>query len=506
MPYDDSGNYFSDISEYLQRKKVQDALAGPNTTAIDNSIPARAPSDSIGVSAPSSLSPATQNYESLVKQAPLHQDYHPSKLRSVLSTIAGIGTGIIGGPSLGEHVYNEARDAPYNRKMSDYQQRLGQAKTFADTESNSVAAQGKLSLEEAQRKAEVERAGAEASRRRLQEFDMSPTAHQYKMEELGVSHPGKNEDGPYEIKLKDGTIVHNALRDPSSGMFKNPEDGSLFHNDAIDQISEKGKSIKGSSSFTGVLAEDVRAHQVVAEDAGNPGSVDPATLEAAKAYIKNREQGKDPTSSFASVVAAKETEIGRKLTSAELTKITKDLQPEQKPPQTLMIGPDNKAINVKPGVAVPEGSRTTSGVNTMNTPTAATRGRGEAATTAINAGNDIIKFAGANKDKLGHLENYWQSFVSGTPIADPTLATFQGKVASWAAFQAAAHGFRASTVMREFEDRVGKGPKNVDAVIGVIQGINDELQQAVNTGAGGSSSPASNGPVRNFNPTTGRLE
>ena len=75
--------------------------------------------------------------------------------------------------------------------------------------------------------------------------------------------------------------------------------------------------------------------------------------------------------------------------------------------------------------------------------------------------------------------------MSNTPAADPTVEKFRGKVASWAAYQAAAHGFRAGAIMKEFESRVGS-TKNVDAVINAIQGINDELQHAVDTGKGGS--------------------
>lgn len=464
-----------DIGEYIRRARLGSIGAGSLSgyEHMPESVPPTAQVPAQSLYAPGAK---MQEYKHQIESEPLHSDYHPSKWRSVLSTIAGIGSGVAFGPNAGKQVQETIRDSPYQRQLGDYKQKLTQAGTEAQLEAggNQAARQyyldlAKVSHENAQSEAERERRTAEAARGRRYDWMTSPQAHQYKLEETAAAHPGGT-GTLWSVTTLDGK-KHVATAAPG-GVFKVGD--TLIPAEQVDP--DKTKKLGVADPKTNVTNPFELWHQQ------NPDS-------PAEDFLKLNPRAQGEYAAYAAdYKAAKPGASEREILRA----FSADKEQPQKPPQALMIGPDGKAINVRPGMSVPTGSRTASGESQMNTPTAATRGRGEAAQTAINAGNDVISFAQQNKDKLGNLDNYWKNIMSGTPAADPTVAAFQGRVASWAAFQAAAHGFRASSVMKEFEDRVGKGQKNIDAVTAAIQGINEELQHAVDTGHG-SSGPVNTG-------------
>jgi len=491
MPYDEDGNWIdpedegldtegapsgdvisspstgftgnSDMAEYLRRSQLQSQMGSGVATA-----PAEYKAPPIG--------PEETRFRALEHQAPIKQNFPVSGWRKALGMLAGAASG---NPSVREGI----TDYKYNHAQQDFQQKLGIQQTLAAEEEAATQRANVASHLGAQTEAEKARREAEAARGARYQWMISPEGQKFELDKARIQHPGTAAKAEYhEAELNDGSKVQ-LVRTPE-GRLKNVDTGEMVLPGAIKQLSDPGKSLKSSSEFKGVLAEDVQAHTILQEEIEKPGTHPPAVVEAAKAYIKSRTEGKDPQTAFGSAQKALEDEKGRKLTSKEIVDLQNRLQPIQKPPQSLAITPEGEAIRVAPGVKVPEGSRTMANESQMNTPTAATRGRGEAAQTAIRAGQDVINFANQNRQGLGQLGNYWKELISGTPAADPTVAQFQGKIASWAAFQAAAHGFRASTVMREFEDRIGKGQKNVDAVIATIDGINSELSQAVITGQG----------------------
>lgn len=406
------------------------------------------------------IGPEEQAYREQLRQTPLRSEYHPSMLRRILGSIGGLGVGVnTSDPAKAAAAGIGIRDQPYNEQLYNFNQGLGIQQQLAQGEIGDVSRAATQDELVARRNAEAARAQAEEARRQEFLHKMSP---EYEKFEIEKARAGRTE--PLVI-----------TQTPEGGIVYTPR-------------SQAAGQTPGSKP-TGMMNEDVKAYNLIAKDAENPGSVDPDTLKAAKLHISLREKGLEPTAAFARVV--KDTNDERlargqkKMSAAEEKQLALDLG--QKPPQTLMINPDtNKAFVARPGTSIPENARTPQQQGQMNTPTTATRGRGEAAQTAIEAGKDIQDFANQNRDKLGNIGDYWNNLVSNTPAADPTVEQFRGKVASWAAYQAAAHGFRASTVMKEFESRVGP-QKNVDAIISAIQGVNDELQHAVDTGRGQSS-------------------
>jgi len=400
-----------------------------------------------------------QAYRAGIAQMPLRADEHPSKLRRVASALAGVGAGISGGPEAGEKTATEVRDQPYNRKLQNYQQKLGVQGQEAQLEAggNQAARQYYLDLAKvssentksqanlAQREAEKSRAGYFGARADVARYGMSPEgqAAAIKLAQARIRPPGVQV--PWKVVTKDGKEITGELQ--PGGAFKAP-DGTIIPAENIDldktnKLGTKEPNAPQQSEFTAFSTDYKQRHPNANME------------EVSRAFAAAKEQ-------------------------------------PQRPPQGLAIGPDGRAQLVRPGTQVAPGSRTLTEEGQLNTPTSATRARGEAAQSAVAAGNDIIDFATANRDSLGHVDNYWKQIMSNTPVADPVVNHFNGKVASWAALQAAAHGMRASTIMKEFEDRVGRGPKSVDAVIAAIQGVNEGLSHVIDTGkgqTGGNSLP-----------------
>jgi hypothetical protein len=104
-------------------------------------------------------------------------------------------------------------------------------------------------------------------------------------------------------------------------------------------------------------------------------------------------------------------------------------------------------------------------------PSGATAGRMQQGQAIQRAGDDLIKDIDTNRAKLGNLTDYWQQMTNGTPISDPTLSGLQAELASFAALQPAAHGARGLQAIQAFEKMIGGIPKNPDALISSIKGI-----------------------------------
>lgn len=463
------------------------------TPQAQNAInPQASPVPKVGPIDPNSANPAESAYKQAIMNEPMKADYHPSKLRKILSAVAGGAEGFFGGPQAGIALHESLRNGPYDQQHEDWQQLAKNRGVLATEEIAGNEAAGKSALTQAQTDEQNSLGKLHTKQANIIAPDMA-TDVQNKVTEA----QGHLKVDTREAKMLDGTIKHlvqrnGLLYDPETATTTNPN-GVRIDRAAIEDISDEGKSLRETkqSRIPGNLGASIKAKQIVAAGVGGKTEdgekIDQPTFEAAKQFDEALSAGKEPAGAFARIIKDRNSEreaAGKpKMTSAEEEALQIKLLTTEKPPQALMVTPDNQAIRVVPGSKVPEGSQTPSGVSQVNTPTAATRARGEAAQTAIASGNDVIKFATENKANLGHLGDYWSNIVQNTPAADPKVEEFRGRVASWAAQQAAAHGFRAATIMHEFESRVGP-TKNVDAIISAINGINDELQYAVDTGHG----------------------
>lgn len=441
----------------------------------------------------SPMGPEESKYREMLGQTPLRSQDKSGMLRKVLGGVAGIGSGIhTSDPRVGSEVTESVTHAPYYQKLQGFNQGLAIQQIKSQAETGDVASAAKNQELVARRNAEEARAEAENARKQDFVYRSSEQAHQRKLEELAVQHPGSSVF--IEARYKDGTL-HYLKRDDATGRLVDTEKpGTPVNADAIDVMSDPNKSLKQSQDekIPASLQASIKAREIVADPkkAGTP------EFEAAQEYIKNLSQGKDPKQAFDAVKDKTNEERRAKgqseMNSRELETLAKRLQPDQKF-GTLMVNPvNNQVLNPKPGQVLPPGARTLSGESSMNTPTTATRGRAEQAATVISTGNDLKSYIDKHKDKLGKIGDYWQQLVSGTPIADPDIAEFQTMIASYAALQAAAHGFRGSNVMKDFEQKLGGPARNPEAIKRAIDGIAKTMGEIQKSGGGSVSAPGSN--------------
>lgn len=417
-------------------------------------------------------------YKTAIGQEPLHQDYHPSRWRSILGTIAGIGSGIAFGPNAGKLAQENIRDSPYKRQLHDYQQSLGVKGKEAQLEAggNQAARQyyldlAKVSHENAQSEAEKERRTAEAARGRRYDWMTSPQAHQYKLEETAAAHPGGT-GALWSVTTKDGK--KQVATAAPGGAFKVGD--TLIPAEQVDP--DKTKKLGVADPKTNVTNPFELWHQQ------NPDS-------PAEDFLKLNPRAQGEYAAYAAdYKAAKPGASEREILRA----FSADKEQPQKPPQAMAILPDGSVIKVSPGSHLPKGARTLNAESQINTPTSATRGRAQQAQAVIDTGQDLKQFITANRGKLGNIDDYWKNFVNGTPMSDPFISEFQTKLASYAALQAAAHSFRGSNVMTDFEHKIGGAQKNPDALIAAINGIESTMQELVKTGGDnyGLSGPSGN--------------
>jgi len=513
-----------DVGEFLRQKRIQDAVnahdpsynpddathwisaaqkiqepdvtSNPNLAqpindsgTIDPSIGDQAITQSPTFKAPV-IGPEESAYRQQLGQTPLRSDYHPRMLRRILGGVAGVGMGLAtSDPTKALATEDTIKDAPYNKKLSEFQQGLGIQQQKAQAEIGDVSRAATQQELEARRQAEEERAAAERARRDKFIYDTSETAHARKLEELKIQHGDKAVF--HEVKLKDGTIVY-AKRDPLTGKLINTDNNLPIDMKAVDTLSDPNKSLKQTADekIPAALQAGIKAREIIAD----PKQQGTPAFEAAQEYLKNLAAGKDPKTAFDAVKDKTNEERKAKgqpeMSSSELTALAKQLQPDQKF-STLMINPaNNQVINPKPGQVLPLGVRTLAGESQTNTPTTPTRGKAEQANTVIHAGEDLKNFIDQNKAKLGKIGDYWQQIASGTPVADPDIAEFQTRIASYAALQAAAHGFRGANVMKDFEGKLGGPARNPEAIKRAIDGITATMNEIAKTGGG--SIPTSN--------------
>ena len=103
-------------------------------------------------------------------------------------------------------------------------------------------------------------------------------------------------------------------------------------------------------------------------------------------------------------------------TIADAETAFKKIQPPEKPerpPQTMMIGPDGVAKVVRPGDTVDPGSRTPQQQGSVNTPTMQMRTAGSRAELAASQVPGIIQEVTRLKDQLGPLTGRWNEFMQG---------------------------------------------------------------------------------------------
>src|SRR5207245_1731467 len=103
-----------DIGEYLRRLKLgQPSVGGGGIGEPPQQQP--------------QIPPALTAYQKGIGEEPMLSQYHPSKVRNILSGIAGVGSGLSTmNPAAAQEAAYQVKYAPFQQQMSQYQQMLDQ--------------------------------------------------------------------------------------------------------------------------------------------------------------------------------------------------------------------------------------------------------------------------------------------------------------------------------------------------------------------------------------------
>ena len=189
----------SGFGELWRRKRLIDALT-PDPQLQEDISKDVTESQSPLAQAQRSVETTGQAVQDYPQQAPQYGDYHPSGKRK----IAGILAGILGGPQLSEDIIYR----PLERQRADYQRGLEQKQEAYKQALAGLTAESGASEREAQRKAEVERAGAEEARRKSEEWKIGPEGQQFELNKLKIQHPSERKgwSPPQIMETKEGKI------------------------------------------------------------------------------------------------------------------------------------------------------------------------------------------------------------------------------------------------------------------------------------------------------------
>jgi Skp family chaperone for outer membrane proteins len=216
---------------------------------------------------PSPRDQALSDYrQALQSSAPT---YNPSVPRRIIGGVLGAGVGMTN-PQGGKGVAQEITHGPYNQALTKYQENLARKKQAFETESSSELESAKTEEQREQKKAEVERAGAESSRRAGEQFKISPEGQSFELKKLMIEHPNTPKISDYyKLELKNGETAY-AIKD-KTGQFVDDK-GTIYSG------SEDGP-IKNAYK----IGTEPRATTAKPEREGEAGAIDAWTSEHGRA-------------------------------------------------------------------------------------------------------------------------------------------------------------------------------------------------------------------------------
>lgn len=322
-----------ELGQFLRRKNLQETLASgiggdsrilPNTRG-DQQDPPQALEDNSSVRlnfpmfqetnrAPNPFEKATEDYRTAIYNAPRVENYQPSGFRNVLSKIAGFGVGFNQGAEAGVKANEAVRYAPFNRAMSEYQQKLAGVKSIYDVESGleeSKLKSAKTRAEASHLEAQSEQQRAAAEKARAEARVMAPdyeTALKGEIDKVAAQHPEEfmmdydPETGNAVIMNKrTGAVRREVINDPTIAMDK----------------------------LTGTLREIADAKRILADPNATKEMKEAAqfAIDNAKSLMTSRDRG----------------------------------------PQILVVDPSNRVIRAGGGTQLPAGSQTVAQMGQENT-------------------------------------------------------------------------------------------------------------------------------------------
>ena len=406
---------------------------------------------------PTNRDEAKKGYLDMLSQgAPSQADYHPSVLRTILAGLLGAATGITD-PEGGKKVSSQIAFGPYQKQMTAYQQRLAEKKQAYETEEGSAKDEASIGEVKQRGAAEVSRAGAEEARRQAEEAkakELEPGTPQYQgaIEKLKIQHPGSSKvPDLYELPLKNGETV-------------------------VATRNAQGEFTDSTGLVIGLDTYDAsKIHKVGTSVPKDPK--DPAEKNRTEYndYYNGMKQ-KNPNMS--------DDEIAGAYTAMK----AKTSSQFEKPPQSLMIGPDLRAQLVRPGTQVAPGSTTAAGLSSEDVPTAQTRQMAETAPKVIDLIDRTSKLIGEQVKTLGPASSRWNEFMSGKVGApNPEFMKLRTNAALLQTLLLRMHlGARGGQqMMAHFKDLIDTGkqsPENMKAALEEIKNYANDVQKTGKSG------------------------
>jgi hypothetical protein len=398
--------------------------------------------------APSQTDQALSQYRQVLQEkAPSQASYHPSLARRAIGAVLGGAAGMTdpqGGKALAQGIVY----GPYEKQLSDYQKRLAQKKEAYETESGAESSKAKIEEQKSQREAEAARAGAEKAREERERFEITPEAHQRKLEELRISHPGRIPPNElYRVPLLNGEEIL-AYRGVGGQFFEPGSDTPL------------GERTYDASKVTKI---------------GTNIPKDP----------KLEDKPRNEYSDFYRGMKTKHPNM----TDDEISEAYKKIAPPERLANApIVIGSDGKVIALKPGMTAPEGFKTVAGESSENIPTAQTRQMAEFSPRVVDLADRTSKLVDEQVKSLGPAAGRWNELWTGRiGAANSEFAKLRTNVALLASALVRMHtGARgAEKLVERFMDLIDSGkqsPENLKAALEEIKSYANDVSKSVKKG------------------------
>ena len=306
----------SSIAELIRRAQLARQLQSVGgggipqdnqASQIPTQAPVQAPVQPQQVQAPPQQDPrqtALGDYRQALSQpAPRMSDYHPSKARSILAPILG-GIAGLHDPKTGYQVGHDVKFGPFDRQMSEYQQRLAQKKAAFETEESAAkeaATEGELKARGREQDARAEEAKARAAKER---FSITPEGIKAARE---VRHPLKLDI--YKVPLKNGEEI-TAYWDNEARQMIDTNNDMPIGPDAYDtsKIYKIGTEPKVSAPKVGTMDAALEKYAKEHGKVDKEGKGDPSLLTYAETVKVRNDWQQTPAQGFERVMVGQHAE------------------------------------------------------------------------------------------------------------------------------------------------------------------------------------------------------
>lgn len=266
-PYSQEETQPFDILDFLRRKRLRDILgvmperdAGVAAGSITSGAQSQVASE------PNSATQLRQ----IVDEAPRIEDYKPSRFRSIMGAISGLGTGLATmNPQAAQQARQSVEYEPFNKQQGIFGERLKRAQTIYDLDTGIQKSRSEIEQGSARTAAERAREASERAQQTKAERETQilpgsfEQAHEAEMEKVRAQHPDATkqtmeidkERGMYMIfDPKSGNVTITQYADPAKANANDPT--SYREYQIAKQQFEQANAGKAYMSYDDWLTKD----------------------------------------------------------------------------------------------------------------------------------------------------------------------------------------------------------------------------------------------------------